>query len=137
MARWNPNPAELPAWMRAVAVEHVTRAEYEAVCAERDAADTRLAELEREVARLRAPLAAILTLVALTLWPSAPAPLGFARPLGGTTYTVTSTADGAGTGPTGSLRKALSQATSGTDTITFDPALNGQTITLTAGDLEV
>jgi hypothetical protein len=49
-----------------------------------------------------------------------------------TTITVTTTAD---SGP-GSLRQALVDANDG-DTIQFDPALNGQTITLTSGELVV
>jgi hypothetical protein len=49
-----------------------------------------------------------------------------------TTITVTNTND---SGP-GSLRQALADANDG-DTIQFDPALNGQTITLTSGELVV
>src|SRR6267142_2880963 len=49
-----------------------------------------------------------------------------------TTLVVTTTAD---SGP-GSLRAALAAANDG-DTIQFDPALNGQTITLTSGELTV
>ena len=48
------------------------------------------------------------------------------------TITVTNTND---SGP-GSLRQALADANDG-DTIQFDPALNGQTITLTSGELVV
>jgi hypothetical protein len=48
------------------------------------------------------------------------------------TITVTNTND---SGP-GSLRQALTDANDG-DTIQFDPALNGQTITLTSGELVV
>src|SRR3981081_2580491 len=47
-----------------------------------------------------------------------------------TNYTVTNTAD---SGP-GSLRAAISAAASG-DKINFAPTLNGQTITLTSGEL--
>ena len=46
--------------------------------------------------------------------------------------TVTSTND---SGP-GSLRQALADANDG-DTINFDPALNGQTITLTTAELAI
>src|SRR5205814_8893646 len=49
-----------------------------------------------------------------------------------TTITVTNAND---SGP-GSLRQALADANDG-DTIQFDPALNGQTITLTSGELVV
>src|SRR5438093_11227860 len=49
-----------------------------------------------------------------------------------TTITVTTTAD---SGP-GSLRQALADAQGG-DTIEFDSSLNGQTITLTSGELVV
>src|SRR2546423_4800614 len=49
-----------------------------------------------------------------------------------TTITVINTNDN---GP-GSLRQALADAVDG-DTIQFDPALNGQTITLTSGELAI
>src|SRR5437868_5312835 len=49
-----------------------------------------------------------------------------------TTLIVTNTNDN---GP-GSLRQALADAVDG-DTIQFDPALNGQTITLTSGELAI
>ncbi|MGL5020032.1 MAG: hypothetical protein ACRDBP_17995, partial [Luteolibacter sp.] len=49
-----------------------------------------------------------------------------------TASTVTTTADSGG----GSLRAVLAAATNG-ETITFDPALNGATITLTSGELAI
>src|SRR5438552_73593 len=49
-----------------------------------------------------------------------------------TTITVTNTND---SGP-GSLRQAVADANDG-DTINFDPALNGQIITLTTGELAI
>ena len=55
-----------------------------------------------------------------------------ALPAHAATITVTNTND---SGP-GSLRQALTDANDG-DTIQFDPALNGQTITLTSGELVV
>ena len=48
------------------------------------------------------------------------------------TLTVTNTADSG----TGSLRQALADASDG-DTIDFDAALNGQTISLTSGELAI
>lgn len=51
---------------------------------------------------------------------------------GTVTTTVTTTADSGG----GSLRAVLAAATNG-ETITFDPALNGATITLTSGELAI
>ena len=48
------------------------------------------------------------------------------------TLTVTNTADSG----TGSLRQALAEASDG-DTIDFDAALNGQTISLTSGELAI
>jgi hypothetical protein len=57
------------------------------------------------------------------------------RALAGT-ITVTNTSDGAAPGPAGSLRAAVSSAGAG-DTIVFDAALAGQTITLTSGFIVV
>ena len=48
------------------------------------------------------------------------------------TLTVTTTADGGA----GSLRAAIASSSDG-DTIQFDPALNGQTINLTSGELPI
>jgi hypothetical protein len=55
-----------------------------------------------------------------------------AIPAQATTITVINTND---SGP-GSLRQALADANNG-DTINFDPALKGQTITLTSGELAI
>ncbi|HSN00116.1 MAG TPA: hypothetical protein VLS52_03790, partial [Rudaea sp.] len=73
---------------------------------------------------LRAPLALALT-----------AALGVAALPGlalANTYTVTSTGDaGSGTcAATCTLRDAVAAATSGSDTVTFDSSLSGDTITL-------
>src|SRR5258705_1037201 len=75
----------------------------------------------------RLPLAGGLFLIAL-LWASL---LGVST-ANAATITVTTTADNG----TGSLRQALADATDG-DTIQFDPALNGQTINLTTGELVI
>jgi N-acetylneuraminic acid mutarotase len=61
-----------------------------------------------------------------------PTPTATATPTPASTITVTNTND---SGP-GSLRQALADANDG-DTIQFDPALNGRTITLTSGELVV
>jgi hypothetical protein len=75
----------------------------------------------------------LLLLLAISLVPFALAQRNTAkRNRPATTIMVTNTND---SGP-GSLRQALADANDG-DTIQFDPALNGQTITLTSGELVV
>src|SRR4051812_17720236 len=72
-----------------------------------------------------------------TSWAIAIAIASFSIPGRAATFTVTSSADNNNNNPL-TLRSAISQANPlGGDTVNFDPALNGSTVTLVLGELIV